>query len=368
MRGEVRAQPALLDRPGAARDSRAVRVERDQVPAPDVVAVVAAAPRARRPVRRARSVEVVEVPAPGALVVAEDRTADRLDPSPRRLVDGARFAGRRAVVLDVAERKHGGEPGADQQVGGRPLAAARAGPVAAVVAGVVGIAGDVAGRGDHRVRRASAVPRPQRDAAQSRRPSRPGAPPASRCRLQREHGRAARGRCRQRPRERVGAGGGHDPVRRAAAHGRRGEVVERREAGRREGRRGGAREVDRAEHEVIRRSWSRSTAWPPWWTRRCPARRTRPRPVSAATPLHSETLALARSARREVDGHAGDGAAPVLCQISTRVLEPGEQPNRAERPRVPGGVGDSRDLRGRAGLDGDCCDQRVTRPRLRSGP
>src|SRR5829696_5316395 len=150
---EVRAKPLLLDGAGTARNSRAVGVQRDDVPAPYVVAVVAAAAWTRGPIRRTRPVEVIEVRVPRAVVIAEHRSADRLDPSPCGVVHRGEVRGRRAVVLDVPQRKHGGEPSAHQQVGGCALAAARVGSGPTVVTGVVRITCDVAGRGDHRVGR-----------------------------------------------------------------------------------------------------------------------------------------------------------------------------------------------------------------------
>ncbi len=62
-----------------------------------------------------------------------------------------------------------------------------------------------------------------------------------------------------------------------------------------------------------------------------PAPPERSRAPVAATPLHSDTLALARSGAESVTVALATGAAPVLYQSSTRVLEPGRRPTA---PRV----------------------------------
>src|SRR5215213_4837329 len=97
------------------------------MPAADVEAVVALSPLARRTIGGARTVEVVEVAGSAALVVAENRPADWLDPSPGGVVHRHDVRQRGAVVLDVAEREHCREVASHEQVRGRTLAAARAG-------------------------------------------------------------------------------------------------------------------------------------------------------------------------------------------------------------------------------------------------
>src|SRR5215217_4637691 len=61
MRSKIGPEPALLCRAGAAAAGHlaAVRVERDQMPAADVEAVIALAPGARRSIHSALAVEVV---------------------------------------------------------------------------------------------------------------------------------------------------------------------------------------------------------------------------------------------------------------------------------------------------------------------
>src|SRR3989304_5492018 len=85
---EVGAQPALLGRAGAAAaGGAAVRVERDQVPGADVVAVVALAAVTGRPALVAGAVEVVEEARRAGgevLVVADRRARDALDTAPGR--------------------------------------------------------------------------------------------------------------------------------------------------------------------------------------------------------------------------------------------------------------------------------------------
>ena len=129
------------------------------MPGADVVAVVAPPAPAGPPVRRTRPIEVVEVGVSGPVVVAEHRMADRLHAPPGSVVDRLEVRRRRAVVLDVAERKHRGKTGPDEKVRGGTLPAAVRCPAAAVVAGVARIAGDVAGRRDHGVGRGVCRPR-----------------------------------------------------------------------------------------------------------------------------------------------------------------------------------------------------------------
>src|SRR5574341_85912 len=104
MRGQVRPQPPLLRRSRAtpARGT-AVGVQRDEVPRPDVVTVVASA-------RVAGDLpEVVEVPlcpAGSILVVAWGRARDRLQAAPGGIVRSPELGQRAVLVLEVAERKH----------------------------------------------------------------------------------------------------------------------------------------------------------------------------------------------------------------------------------------------------------------------
>src|SRR2546423_8829357 len=145
---KVRAQPGLLWRALGATDGAAVvaRVQRDEVPGPDVEAVVAlvAIPGPAR--EDIDSVEVVEValcPAREVLVIAGGREGDRLHTTPAELVGlrEARVAPRR--VLRVTEHQHTAQAPADEQVRGVLLAAFRARRAAA------GSAGNVARGRDH---------------------------------------------------------------------------------------------------------------------------------------------------------------------------------------------------------------------------
>src|SRR3954464_15776326 len=92
MGDEVGSEPLVLRGARAASSQlrvRAVRVERDQVPAPDVVAVVALAPVPGGARRAADTVEVVEVAAratDGVLVIPDRRTGQCLDPPPARAI------------------------------------------------------------------------------------------------------------------------------------------------------------------------------------------------------------------------------------------------------------------------------------------
>ena len=84
MRGEIGAQPLLLTRPGAAAaDRRAVRVERDDVPARRGRSCSSPSPD-RRP-RAEVPVVAGRAPRP-VLVVAGHGLRDRLHASPRRVV------------------------------------------------------------------------------------------------------------------------------------------------------------------------------------------------------------------------------------------------------------------------------------------
>src|SRR4051812_34090838 len=121
MSPEVGTQPALLDRPRAARHLRAVRIQRDDMPGADVIAVVAPPTPAGAPIRPARPIEVVEVGVSRSVVVAEDWMADGPDAPPGSVVDRLELRRRRAVVLDVAEREHGCKTGPDEKVRGGTL-------------------------------------------------------------------------------------------------------------------------------------------------------------------------------------------------------------------------------------------------------
>ena len=121
------------------------------MPGADVVAVVAPPTPAGPPVRRTGPVEAVEVEIPGPVVVAEHRMADGLHAPPGSVVHRLEIRRRRAVVLDVAKREHRSKTGPDEKVRGGTLPTAVRSPAAAVVARVAWVAGDVAGRRDHRV-------------------------------------------------------------------------------------------------------------------------------------------------------------------------------------------------------------------------
>src|SRR3954467_13822998 len=144
MSPEVGTQPALLDRPGAARHSHAVRIQRDDMPGADVIAVVAPPTPAGAPVRRTRPIEVVEIGVSRSVVVAEHWMADGRDAPPGSVVDRLEVRRRRAVVLDLAEREHRSNTGPDEKVRVGTLPTAVRSPPAAVIAGVAWVAGDVA--------------------------------------------------------------------------------------------------------------------------------------------------------------------------------------------------------------------------------
>ena len=151
--GQVRRQPLPLGRSRAATPGvAAVRVQRDQVPRPDVVAVVALAGRdgARKSAevvvvagralvrRRAVGPAVREV-----VVVTRRRSRDRLEAAPAQVVGVLVGPEAAALVLVVPERQNGCEVAVDDQVGRRQLAAGVRRPVAAVPVLVRGVAGDV---------------------------------------------------------------------------------------------------------------------------------------------------------------------------------------------------------------------------------
>src|SRR5512132_3917002 len=97
--GKIGPEPALLLRALGAGDAVAVRVQRHEMPTTNVEAVVALPPRPRWSVQAARPVEVVEIPGAAPVVVAQDRTADRLHPAPGRVIDRHDVGQRGAVVL-----------------------------------------------------------------------------------------------------------------------------------------------------------------------------------------------------------------------------------------------------------------------------
>ena len=131
--------------PPTTADRRAVRVQRDQVPAPEVVAVVA--------LRRIAGglAEVVVVPrgaGRAVVVVPGNGSRDRLDPSPGGVVRRSEVGAGAVLVLDVAECQHGGVAGADEHVRRRALTARKASSPTVMERAVGGIAGDVSGRCD----------------------------------------------------------------------------------------------------------------------------------------------------------------------------------------------------------------------------
>src|SRR5439155_24695255 len=130
----------------------AVRVERDEVPRADVVAVEALAGRA------GGGAEVAEVTGRSGvgriaaraarrevLVVARRRPGDRLGAAPRLVVGGVVGRAAPAVVLVVAQGQYGGGSLAQDEVRRGQLTAVRAEPLAVLEVGVGGITGDVAG-------------------------------------------------------------------------------------------------------------------------------------------------------------------------------------------------------------------------------
>ena len=151
---QVLGEPGLLRAAFDTRDPRAVRVERDQVPRTDVVAVPAL------PGLVGRRSEVVEVPARVLaavratrvliLVVARNGPGHVLDRgrAPRRVVGLVERGGAPTFVLDVAERQDGAESTGFEHVAGVPLAAFRRRSFAVVEVRVRGVARDVAGGSD----------------------------------------------------------------------------------------------------------------------------------------------------------------------------------------------------------------------------
>ena len=164
VRREVGRQPQALRRSwDAAADIAAIRVERDQVPGPDVEAVPALAlcsgggPEvvevAGRPCIRAVAADRGRRAARGeVLVVAGDWVSDRLDATPCRIV-GLLILGEAAAVMLVSEREDRAEVAADQQVRSRFLlaCAAVASAIEVVVARAQRIAAVVTGGSNHGV-------------------------------------------------------------------------------------------------------------------------------------------------------------------------------------------------------------------------
>src|SRR5918996_32233 len=98
---QVGPQPARLGRPGAVGDAG---VQRDQVPAAQVEAVVAAPPRLGP---LAEVVEVAGCPGRPVLVVARHRPGPGLKTAPGRVVEAPVLAQPPARVRVVAEQQHG---------------------------------------------------------------------------------------------------------------------------------------------------------------------------------------------------------------------------------------------------------------------
>ena len=152
VRREVLTEPSLLRGAGVAtadgrltRPIAAFRVEGDQMPLGDVVAVPALAERAGRD---AEVVEVgrriVDVARSSVFVVARNRMGDRAQPSPAQCVRLGERVRAAAFVLVVAERQDSGEVvDRQEQVARRHFLAA--GGVPCAEAGIGRIAGDVAG-------------------------------------------------------------------------------------------------------------------------------------------------------------------------------------------------------------------------------
>src|SRR5919202_1460895 len=110
MRSEIRPKPLLLGLAGrAASYLRAVRVERDDVPASDVEAVVALAAVSGRAARVPEAVVVIEVAGRSGrvvFVVPDPGVDDALDAAPGRVEHGLVLGERVVVVLIVTERQH----------------------------------------------------------------------------------------------------------------------------------------------------------------------------------------------------------------------------------------------------------------------
>src|SRR5581483_6571419 len=155
VRRQVGGEPRLLGRAlPATADLVAARVERDHVPATEVVAVVALPALAGGPAGDPGAVPVVEVGVGAGLavlLVARDRMAERREAAPRRVVGGAEGRGGGVFVLEVAQRQHRRQAPPDHEVGRGHLAAGARGAGAAVEERGVRVAGYVAGGGYHRV-------------------------------------------------------------------------------------------------------------------------------------------------------------------------------------------------------------------------
>ena len=115
--GEPLSQPPTR----AQFELRAIRCQ-----AADVEAVVALAARTGRPAAGSASVEVVEVAAAAALVVADRGTRNRFHATPAAVVGVPQVRERGAVVLEISERKHPRCPATHDDVGGLHLTALRA--------------------------------------------------------------------------------------------------------------------------------------------------------------------------------------------------------------------------------------------------
>ena len=161
MRGQVGGKPVVLRAPrSTAAGLRAVRVQSDEMPAPDVEAVppltgvslvrcaCVVAPVARGVLIRAVASRAA---ARQVLVVPHRRVCLREKLPPR---EGVRLQERLiapAVVLVVAQRENGNRIDLLQHRVGRQLLARAALPLTAVEVAVRRVASNVARRGDHRV-------------------------------------------------------------------------------------------------------------------------------------------------------------------------------------------------------------------------
>ena len=137
---QIRDQPLMLGRPGCARDPPAfvARVQRDDVPTPDVEAVVPAAAGTGHPGHLPRSIEIVEVASGDCidiLVIARNRVGEgeKLGATPAGPVVRFELAEQPAGVGLVTDRQHGDQPldlqEVLQQTRGRVLRASPTGDV-----------------------------------------------------------------------------------------------------------------------------------------------------------------------------------------------------------------------------------------------
>ena len=158
VRREIGLEPtALRAFEVATADRPTVRVQRDEMPVTDVVAVVAAV------VRTGLASEVLEVPPrTGAVVLVVARRGMELgaEPTPRGCEGALEVAQGAVLVLVVAQEQDPRELGVEHQVRRRPLIAGPRNPGAAVVVVVRGSAGDVTGSRDHRGIAISGRPHP----------------------------------------------------------------------------------------------------------------------------------------------------------------------------------------------------------------